>query len=58
MKRDVDRISFGHCGDAFARLREISEDGGDLREWAVQLADLLGETANLDAFWPDPGDPS
>ena len=43
-------MRFGHMGDAFDALRTIDESGGDLREWAVAVAELLGEQANL--FWP------
>lgn len=45
----------GHMGDGFVALREIAEAGKqerELREWAVAVADHLGEHLNLAAFWP------
>ena len=39
-------------GDAFEALRSIDERGGDLRKWATAVAELLGEQANLGAYWP------
>ncbi len=48
-------MRFGHMGDAFEKLRMIDEDGGDLREWAAAVAELMGEQPNLEAFWPADG---
>jgi len=38
--------------DAYLALKEVAENGGDLRQWAEKTAALLGEETNLDASWP------
>ncbi|MFA7567885.1 MAG: hypothetical protein WCY01_12705 [Alkalispirochaeta sp.] len=43
---------FGHMFDGFQALKEIADNGGDLREWAERLADYLGEWDNLNEAWP------
>ncbi|TVQ37902.1 MAG: hypothetical protein EA384_10450 [Spirochaetaceae bacterium] len=46
-------MEYGNMADAFRALRDIAEDGGDLREWAIATAELLGEESNLDSVWPE-----
>jgi hypothetical protein len=46
-------MHYGNMADAFEALRDIAENGGDLRQWASATAALLGEETNLEAVWPE-----
>src|SRR5690554_7852508 len=50
---DTEREHFGNMFDAFTSLRVIAENGGDLRAWAEEVADLLGEFENFQEAWTD-----